>query len=738
MTEMYPPWPDRNLRERAEEALRALPEEKKGVPKGDLQCLIHELQVHEVELEMQNDELRKAFQSLEESRDRYFDLYDFAPVGYFTMGEDGLIIDLNYTGAELLGFTRSFLIGRRFSVLVAKESRDALLVHRKSVFETGVQQPCEVVCVKKDGGTFHAHLESVAVEDANGRRTKCRTAMTDVSRLKQVEEELRRYRDRLEEEVAARTAELGAANEALRREIEERERASQAQRESEARWRSLVGGATDTIIAVDRTGTIQFINRPPEGVAAEEVVGRSAFEYFGAEHRDALREAVARAFETRQPDSIDIVTRSSGSIVSWLTTRIAPVVESGKVTAATLVTRDYTEAKRLEEERGRIEAQFRKTQKLEWLSVMAGSLAHDFDDVLQAISGNAALALADAAPGSLSRQCLEEIERTGSSAADLVRQLLACSVRDVSQASAIELSEVVRESRQALEAAVAGRATIQYQLAPERLAVWADVSQVRLAITNVVANAAEAMGEDRGIITVATGKSESLRREASDVRAEGVDQKGPFVYVEVRDTGRGIDEATRARMFEPFFTTKPEGRGLGLSAVAGIVRSHKGAVEVEAEPSKGTRVRILLPAADEPTVPTHTGDEPVAAALGKGTVLVVDDKESVLRVGKLQLTGMGFTVLTASDGLAAVEVFRKHAKRIRVVLLDLTTPVMDGLETFRELHKIRDDVPVILTSGYTDQEVAGRFSGEGFAGFLQKPYRVAELQRKLQEVLRPE
>ncbi len=254
---------------------------------------------------------------------------------------------------------------------------------------------------------------------------------------------------------------------------------------------------------------------------------------------------------------------------------------------------------------------------------------------------------------------------------------------------------------------------------------------------NLVINASEALGEHGGVIAVST---KAIRCEAKDLAAMGLGQdlpEGEYVCLDVADTGCGMDKQTLAKIFDPFFTTKFTGRGLGLSGVHGIVRGHKGGTQVSSEPDKGTTFRVFLPASG-PSVPAARSESTAAPMRSSGTVLVVEDEETIRISARRMIQRSGFSVLTASGGREAIRVFREHQNEVTCVLLDLTMPDLDGVETFRELHCIRPDVCVVLCSGYSEEAATERFTGQGLAGFVQKPYELDTLIAKLHAAIREE
>jgi CheY-like chemotaxis protein len=262
--------------------------------------------------------------------------------------------------------------------------------------------------------------------------------------------------------------------------------------------------------------------------------------------------------------------------------------------------------------------------------------------------------------------------------------------------------------------------------------VEADATQMRQIIMNLVINASEAIGDKSGVIAITTGCMDCDRSYLKDVWLDENLKDGLYVYLEVADSGCGMDKDTLAKLFDPFFTTKFTGRGLGMAAVLGIVRGHKGAIKVYSEPKKGTTFKILLPSSSRPAE-IFNGASGTNEWLGSGTVLLVDDEETIRGIGAEMLKELGFEAVTASDGLEAIKIF-KNTPDIVFVILDLTMPHMDGEQCFRELRQLDPKVKVIMSSGYNEQEVTQKFVGKGLAGFIQKPYRLSTLQETIRNI----
>lgn len=523
-------------------------------------------------------------------------------------------------------------------------------------------------------------------------------------------------------------------------------RAVEALRDSEELLRTVINAAKEAMISIGEDGLISLFNP-----AAEEMFGRKRAEMFGKpldclmpeEYRERHRGYVSSYFAKGEPhQAIGRILempglRNDGSEFSMEISLSAG--RHGESRFIIAVARDITERRQAEQERRRLEAQIQHAQKLESLGVLAGGIAHDFNNLLVGILGHAGLAQMDLPPESPARGAIERIEMAAQRAADLARQMLAYSGRGRFIIEPLDLSALVEEMAHLLEVAISKKVMLRFDLSAGLPAVEADATQIRQVVMNLITNASDALEGMSGVVAVSTGAMEADRAYLSETYLDEDLQEGYFAYIEVTDTGAGMDRETVAKIFDPFFTTKFAGRGLGLAAVLGIVRGHAGALKVTSTPGKGTTFRVLLPCG-------HDGGRAVEGGIGgesmrepqqrgSGTILVADDEEVVRTVAKMTLEKSGFTVVTARDGEEAVAVFRDHVDEVVAVLLDMTMPRLSGEEAFREMRRIRADVPVLLSSGYNQQEAIGRFAGEGLAGFVQKPYRPQDLIDKVRSVL---
>ncbi|MFW6332401.1 MAG: response regulator [Thermodesulfobacteriota bacterium] len=409
------------------------------------------------------------------------------------------------------------------------------------------------------------------------------------------------------------------------------------------------------------------------------------------------------------------------------------------------VTRDITERKLAQEERLRMEKHLQKVQRLESLGVLAGGIAHDFNNILMTMLGNIELVKDTVSGDSTARNQLEETLNAGQRAAALIRQMLAFSGKGHFIVKPVDLNRLIESIFELIQAAVPGRVSLDLRLERPLAKIEADESQIRQILMNLILNAAESYEPDtEGAVTLSTGvadcDSACLSNTESDIwlAYQRPFTAGRFVFLEVEDAGPGLDPETRKRLFEPFYSTKFQGRGLGLAAVLGIVRGHKGFVRIDSEPGGGTAVRVLFPALPETKIAEEPRPKPPTPALaptGKEVILLVDDEEPVRAMIRQMLERMGYSVISAGGGPEAVEIFREKAVEIDLVLCDLKMDDMSGLEVLHQLRRINRAVRVILSSGYSEAELKSRYGEEGFAGFLQKPYRMQTLKTALENVL---
>jgi PAS domain S-box-containing protein len=488
--------------------------------------------------------------------------------------------------------------------------------------------------------------------------------------------------------------------------------------------------AHDAILSQDWNGTITFWSLGAErmyGWSREEAVGRICRDLLRTTFPQPLNEIESKLVSTGHWEGELGHTGRDGAQLRVASRWALRQDAEGRPQGYLEINTDVTERRRIEE-------QLRHTQKLESLGVLAGGVAHDFNNLLTGIMGNASLVLDGIPPHHPNHALMDEVMKAAERAADLTRQLLAYAGKGRFVMRTVNLSDLVREISGLVQTSIPKPVQLRLQLTDHLPGIDADPGQLQQIVMNLVINGAEAIGPEGGTVLVRT-EVQPVDEQYIETMSSAAEllRPGQYVCLEVHDSGSGMSEETLARIFDPFYTTKFAGRGLGLSAVLGIVRAHRGALKVYSKPGSGTTFKVLFPASSNPI-----GQQPSAAVrdlAGSGTILVVDDEDIVRQTARHTLERYGYKTLTARDGASAVEVYRRQPDAIGLVLLDLTMPVMSGEEALRHLQLINPRVRVLLTSGYNEVEAVQHFSGKGLAGFIQKPYTAAALAEKVKEVL---
>ncbi len=645
------------------------------------------------------EELEVAVRAREATAERLRGTLAAAPVGIGVLRRR-VFQEVNDRWCEMTGYSREQLIGRSARLLYpddAEFERVGRLMY-DSIRETG-GGTVEARWRRADGEIRDIWLSSTALRGTSDDDAVLVTAL-DVTARKSAERAL-----------AVREAELSAL------------------------LRNLPGAVYRG--RPDRPGGLSFLS---DGI--QTITGRPASEFLSSS-RLALdtvivpseREKVERAREQALCEQgawegeYPIRATGGGTETRWVWERVTvlPAGPDGGVWQGYMT--DITSLRRANERLVELERDLQQAQKLESLGLLASGIAHDFNNVLTAVLGHISLA-AEALPSDTAvRADLYAAERAVRQATDLTQRLLAYAGRAQTVPRPVNLSEIVLGMQPMLRLSVSRKIELQLHCPPDLPTIRGDPSQIQQVVMNLVINAAEAIGDRPGIVSVSTEARSFDRAELRNYRLQEDRLEGTYVVLEVADTGCGLSPAQMARIFEPFFSTKLFGRGLGLCAVLGIVRAHRGLIGVESELGLGSIFRVLFPVHTEPVPPPEVAAPPAADWRGQGTVLLVDDEELVRNVGRRLLERLGFEVLTAADGREAIRIFREHYERLTAVVLDLTMPHLDGAETCRHLLAISRRVPVLLASGYDEHDVARRYAEIGFAAFIHKPYALDELRR---------
>jgi PAS domain S-box-containing protein len=522
----------------------------------------------------------------------------------------------------------------------------------------------------------------------------------------------------------------------LQRDVAARTAAETALQASEARLQLAQYGldhARDMVVVFDAEGGFLYFNQSfcrLSGRTAAELAKIKVWENLISspdgfrERWDEIKRAGAMTFESA-------LVRADGTRVPIEVN--ASYVQLSDRQAVCTIARDLSARHAAEAEKTRLQHQLQETQRLESLGVLAGGMAHDFNNLLTAILGNASLARESLTEPRIAKDMLAQIEVAANQAAGLCRQMLAYAGHGQLRIEPLNISTVVLESAKLLEMTTAHRARLELQLAPALPSILADASQLRQVVLNLVHNAAEAIERGDGAIVVTTATATIDQEMISTARVRSDITPGPGVTLIVADNGIGMTPQTLDRIFEPFFTTKFTGRGLGLPAVLGIVRSHGGLLNVESTPGVGSTFRVTFSATDSAAAAATAPRTSVVASGGRA--LVVEDEEPVRKVVQQALLRMGYEVDTATDGASAVTRVTRDPKRYDLVVVDMTMPRMDGAVTLQQMRRLGLIAPCILMSGLGEQQVRQRIEGVSNVTFLQKPFDLTTLTNAVHAVM---
>ncbi|MFA7061537.1 MAG: PAS domain S-box protein [Pedobacter sp.] len=651
---------------------------------------------------------RKAEVALRDSEEQMRIIFETTESGIIMVNPHGVIEFSNRRMAEMFGMSHDELIGTAYpdhlheseKMTGDKRMRQLILGEIRSI-------ATERRYIRKDGTDFWGYLSGRRLENPDGSLRVLVGFITDITERKQMIRQLA---------------------------------------ENELRLRTLVQTIPDLIWLKDIDGVYLLCNAMFEsffGAREADIVGKTDYDFVSKELADFFREHDRKAMAAGVPTSNEEwITFASDGHHALLDTIKTPMYDSeGKLVGVLGIARDITDRKNSEEERLTLERQLLHAQKLESLGVLSGGIAHDFNNLLLAILGNLDLALMKLPEEAPARKNIERAISASRHAAKLTNMMLAYSGKGNFIIQELSLTELLEENASMLSATTSKSIKIVLQLDHALPLVMADAGQIQQVVMNLITNASEAIGDVSGLITLSTGVQWFDQVILDGSRLEEKITAGRYVWMEVRDTGCGMNEDTLHKLFDPFFTTKFTGRGLGMSAVLGIIRAHKGAFLVESQPAVGTTIRVLLPISDIPLVEQVAtpvaATEAVIAATCADTILIVDDEEMIREVFVDLIKELGFGVLLAADGKEALRIFREQADRICLVLLDQVMPDMDGVVVFRELRRIQPEIKVLLVSGYSEQEISGRYKKLGLEpdGFIQKPFTLSILADEVRRVL---
>ncbi len=671
------------------------------------------------------------------------------------------VIYMNPAGERMTGRPAAEAVGQPLEHLLGPQLTSDILVYLRRASQAATPVRSELFTSRPDGSFLIVDLELVPIRTANGpishviifqrdltvlRRAEAerdtlltrltsanQQLLAELQARREAEQRLQQLNQHLEHLVDTRTAQLQAAVAELESEVQERRRVSAELQQSQALLQSFLDHVPASLGVQDLEGRFVLVNEQllhSLGLSSPaQILGQTPSAFFP--------ESIAL---TAQQERLHIqctgatVIREYGELASDGRVMLAhsfPIRDAnGTIIAVGHIAMDITTQKRAEEARLNLERQLLEAQRRESIGLLASGIAHDFNNLLTIIQGHAELTLCDLPVASPLRENVAAIVHGVQRAADLTAQMLAYAGKGRFVVQPLQLNCLIQEIAGLLRASITRHATVHYQLAAALPPIEADAAQIRQVVLNLLVNASEALLEQAGQITVVT-LAEDLSATRLNELILGADlPPGHYVRMSVTDTGCGMDEATRARMFEPFFSTKFTGRGLGLAALQGIIRSHHGAIEVLSTPGQGTTINVWLPACAS-SLPEFTPQPAAPATMGRGTVLVVDDEAAVRRVARSMLEHQGFHTLEAESGEAALALLAAGIPGLTAVLLDLTLPGRDGDAVAHQVGEQYPGLRVILMSGYSVQSLSSRQVELPVAAVLQKPFSLASLQAAL-------
>lgn len=637
-----------------------------------------------------------SFRALLNSEQRNRAILGSAMDAIININEHGLVQEFNPAAEQMFGYPTGDAVGKDIADLIIPASQRAKyragMAHYLATGEQHVlDAQLELTAMRSNGDTFPIELNIIEVLGGNHRLFTA--FLRDISARKKAQEEV-------------------------------------------SRLATVVEQSFNAIIVTDTKGITQYVNPAYEllsGYSSDEALGKSPGMVKSGEHSEAYYTRMWQTLASGKNWSGSFINKAKDGHMYHVEQTIFPLYVGNEHVGYTAVQQDVTERDRLQE-------QSEHTQRLESLGVLAGGIAHDFNNLLSIIMGNAGLAekkIDDCAlpDDALLRTHVHNILHASESAATLCQQMLAYSGKGRFVIRPLNLSSIIADIVQLLESSIAKLARLDIRLDYHSPAIDADESQMKQVIMNLVINASEAIGDQAGHIHVRTSQ---VRLDTGDISlllgAEQM-QPGDYILLQVKDNGCGMDEETRKKIFDPFFTTKFTGRGLGMSAILGIIRGHHGGLKVTSNPGKGTCFDVYFPASEHAVAEVASSAEMAQTEQVHATVLVVDDESALRELASMILQDMGLKVLVAADGVDGLEVLQKQRDEIDLILLDMTMPRMGGEEFYKQMRTSMPDLPVIVSSGYAEEDIRSRFEASERIDFVQKPYHPEKLADKVASLL---
>jgi two-component system, cell cycle sensor histidine kinase and response regulator CckA len=628
-----------------------------------------------------------------------------APVGIGHTSLRGRFLRVNDLLCQFTGYTRDELLSKTWQEithpndLTADETQSAILLssNRESSYTLDKRYIC------RDGSTVWVNLTAAVVRTEKGTPNFFISIVTDLTSRHEAEQRLTQERNLL---------------------------------------RTLIDGLPDSIYIKDREGRYLAHNLAGQKMLSphgeERAMGKTVHDFPILEHHaDLYAKDDRHVIETGQAvvDREEPFQQENGTEGWFLTTKFPLRNSAGEIIGLIGITRDITGQKSEELNKEKISQKLQTTQKLEAMGLLAGGIAHDFNNILTGVHGHAGLARLSAKGNAELLSYVREIEHSAERASELCQQMLDYSGHNRHEQQRLDLSATIKQTLPLLPHSIGKNARLRFEPAENIPATVGDPTQLRQVVMNLVVNSGDALATEEGSIHIHTGAMRADRAYLDSGYLEEKLPEGDYLFLEVSDNGEGMSPDVQSNIFDPFFTTKREGRGLGLATVIGIVRSHRGAIRVHSQPGQGTLFRILLPASEQPAEQFPEDIQTGWDWLGSGTVLVVDDEETVRTVAARILEALGFTTEICTNGKSAVETMRLAPDRYRLILMDFSMPALDGAKASAAIRKINSSIPIILMSGYWEEKATSSFAEHTVSAFIKKPFTPEKLRDEIRAVI---
>ena len=693
--DLYPSDKLEQLRQQAEELLQKQPD-RAPETSSDILDLIHELKFHQAELEIQNEELQRAQKELAALHQEFESLYEFAPCGYVTLNNKGIITRVNLAAVALLETDRRSLWHSGLSQFIDSDHAYAFISARKKAGETGKKQSVELPLKRQKKSPVWVQANIEADRDDADAVTQWRIVLMDITPRK-------------------------AAEAALM--------------ESEERFRALFEHAPVAYQSLDEHGNLIAVNEAwleTLDYSEMDVIGKNFSDFLHPDWKQrfnenftrfkTVSEALGNEFAMQKKDGVDILVSFQDKISRDL---------EGEFKNVHCVFYDITDQRKVEADNKRLEDKLRQAKKMDSIGTLAGGIAHNFNNILMGIQGSVSLMLMDKDPAHPDRDLLRGIAECVSSATELTRDLLGFARGGKYLVKPTDLNALIKKWNW-MFGHTKKEIKIHEKYEKNLWTVEVDQGQIKQVLLNLYVNAWQAM-PGGGNIYVRTENVTIDQEHAAPFEI----MLGRYVKISVTDTGIGMDEKIREKIFEPFYSTKEmtTSSGLGLASVYGIIKNHGGFILVSSEIGEGTTFDIYLPASDQEIVEEAPDPDRHAIQYGQDTILLVDDEPIIIDVGQKMLERLGYRVVIARSGDEALEVYEKRREEVALVILDMIMPGMGGGETYDRMKTIDSDVRVLLSSGYSIKGQAKEIMDRGCKGFIQKPFTLFDLSMKIREAL---